>query len=199
VCYEYSPTIYIKEEKLQGGGDCFKSKWIYLMAKSGYKGISRIDQEERRTHGWYVRVRFGDTTHSKFFRDSAHGGKDEALKKAVQYRNQLEKDLGIPRTDNVVVIKNSRNKTGIVGIQRRIKRTRGKNGEWHASEVYEVTWNAGREIMGKTSVSISKHGEAEAFRRACAIRRKKEQRMYGSTVAGKWADALSKMVRADKQ
>lgn len=166
------------------------------MAKSGHKDISRIDQPLKRTHGWYVRVRFGGNTQSKFFSDEACGGRNEALDRAIKHRNQTECWLGKPRTDQVVVVNNNRSNTGVIGVQRRVKRHVGKDGQMLTSEVFEVTWQAGREIKGKTSVSIKKYGEAEAFRRACAIRRKKEQQMYGSAVAGKWADTLSKLVAA---
>lgn len=166
------------------------------MAKSGHKDISRIDQPLKRTHGWYVRVRFGGNTQSKFFSDEACGGRGSALERAIRYRNQTENELGKPRTDQVVVVNNNRSNTGVIGVQRRVKRSFGKDGQELTSEVFEVTWQAGREIKGKTSVSIKKYGEAEAFRRACSIRRKKEQQMYGSAVAGKWADTLSKLVAA---
>ncbi|MCV4615560.1 AP2 domain-containing protein, partial [Escherichia coli] len=69
-------------------------------------------------------------------------------------------------------------------------------GQVYFNEVYEVTWNAGRERRGRTSVSIKKYGEREAFRRACAIRRQKEQELYGKPVVGKWADVLGKLCAA---
>jgi hypothetical protein len=59
------------------------------MAKSGHKGISRIDCPQRKTVGWYVRVRLKNVTKSKFISDSVHGGKEVALEKAVEVRNQL--------------------------------------------------------------------------------------------------------------
>ena len=166
------------------------------MAKSGHKGVSRIDCPERKTVGWYVRVRLKNVTKSKFISDKAHGGREAALERAVECRNQLEKELGKPRTDWVVVGENPRNKSGVVGVRRAVKKYRGKDGKIHLNEVYEVSWNAGREKRGRTSVSITKHGEAGAFRRACAIRRQKEQLMYGKVVVGKWAQALGKVCAA---
>jgi len=162
------------------------------MAKSGYKGISRIDCPERKTVGWYVRVRLNNVTKSKFISDGAHGGKELALKKAVECRNQLEQEMGKPRTDWVIVGDNPRNNSGIVGVRRAVKKYKGKDGTIHLNEVYQVSWHAGREKKGQTSVSIKKYGEAGAFRRACAIRRQKEQEMYGKTVVGKWAGSLNK-------
>jgi len=166
------------------------------MAKSGFKGVSRIDCPERKTVGWYVRVRLCNVTKSKFVSDKIHGGKEAALVRAVECRDEMERELGKPRTDWVVVGENPRNKSGVVGVRRAVKKHRGKDGTIYENEVYEVSWNAGREKKGRTSVSIKKYGEAAAFRRACAIRRQKEQQMYGTAVVSKWADSLSKVCAA---
>ena len=166
------------------------------MAKSGHKGISRIDCPERKTVGWYVRVRLKNVTKSKFISDSLHGGKEAGLEKAIECRNQLEEELGKPRTDWVVVGNNPRNTSGVVGVRRAVKKYVGKDGTVYLNEVYEVSWNAGREKRGQTSVSIKKYGEPGAFRRACAIRRQKEQLMYGDVVVSKWAESLGKVCSA---
>jgi hypothetical protein len=166
------------------------------MAKSGHKGISRIDCPERKTVGWYVRVRLNKVTKSKFISDSAHGGKDAALETAVECRNQLERELGKPRTDWVVVGDNPRNNSGVVGVRRAVKKYKGKDGKIYLNEVYQVSWHAGRVKKGQTCVSIKKYGELGAFRRACAIRRQKEEMMYGKAVVGKWAESLGKVCAA---
>ena len=165
-------------------------------SKSGHKGVSRIDCPERKTVGWYVRVRLNKVTKSKFISDKANGGKEAALEKAVECRNQLEKELGKPRTDWVVVGDNPRNNSGVVGVRRAIKKYKGKDGKIYLNEVYQVSWHAGRITKGQTSVSINKYGEQEAFRRACAIRRQKELEMYGKVVVSKWAQHLGKLCAA---
>jgi hypothetical protein len=148
-------------------------------------------------HGWYVRVRFNHQARSKFVPDRLHGHDREAsLVAAVECRNEFERALGRPRTDWAVVGSNPRNSSGVAGVRRVVKKYKGKDGTIHLNEVYEVSWNAGRERRGRTSVSIKKYGEAAAFRRACAIRRQKERQMYGEPVAGKWAESLSKVCAA---
>ncbi len=166
------------------------------MAKSGHKGISRIDSELKKMHGWYVRVRFNNLTKSKFIPDKLYDGKESALIKAVECRNQLEHELGKPRTDWVIVGHNPRNSEGVAGVRRAAKKYKGKDGTVYINEVYEVSWNAGREKKGRTSVSIKKYGEMRAFRMACAIRREKERQIYGEPVEGKWAVALGKVCAA---
>src|SRR3982750_4621639 len=111
------------------------------MAKCGHKGISRIDQPERKTHGWYVRVSFNAQRRVKFFSDAAHGGKETALEHAIVYRNEAEKELGKPRTNRLVIARNPRNRSGITGVQRKTKVVKTETGERKIKNVYEVSWN----------------------------------------------------------
>lgn len=130
--------------------------------KSKHKDVARIDQESKRTHGWYVRVRFLGKTHSKFFSDKKNGGKSSALLAAIAWRDDTEKKLGKPRTDrHVVTVSNT--KSGVVGV--RLNEKLGR---------YEVSWVNKEGKQGKTSVSIKKHGKKEAFKRACEKRTQKE-------------------------
>ena len=54
-------------------------------------GVSRIDQESTRTHGYFVRVGYHRTDdgwrpkHRAFFGDASHGGKEKAFKAAVKW------------------------------------------------------------------------------------------------------------------
>lgn len=61
-------------------------------ATSSVPGISRIDQESTRTHGYFVRVGYHRTRegawrpkHRAFFGDASHGGKEKAFKAAVKW------------------------------------------------------------------------------------------------------------------
>ena len=164
------------------------------MAKCGHKGISRIDQAERKTHGWYVRVSFNGMKRVKFFSDAAHGGKEQALEHAILYRNEAEKELGKPRTNRLVIARNPRNRSGITGVQRKTKVVRTETGERVIRNVYEVTWNPEPGRLKRTWVSIDEYGEEAAFRKACAIRREKEREMYGSVVSTNWEASLSKLL-----
>jgi hypothetical protein len=55
-------------------------------------GISRIDQEATRTHGYFVRIGYERTAqgtwrprHRAFFGDASHGGKTKALRAAKEW------------------------------------------------------------------------------------------------------------------
>lgn len=62
------------------------------------RGISRIDQESTRTHGWFVRVGYYETKqgtyrakHTRFFGDVTNGGKTKGLKAAEVYVAKVSK------------------------------------------------------------------------------------------------------------
>lgn len=132
-----------------------------------HKDIARIDQEIKKTHGWYVRVRFLGKTYSKFFSDKKNGGRYSSLLLAIAWRDKTEKKLGKIRTNrHMVTVSNSG--TGIVGVRLNEKLNR-----------YEVSWVTDQGKQGKTSVSIAKHGKKKAFLRACSIRHKKENARLG--------------------
>lgn len=128
-----------------------------------YKGIARIDQDSKRTHGWYVRVGFQGETASKFFSDRKWGGRQASLKSAVAWRNIAEIKFGKIRSDKYQATV-AQSSTGVVGVclNERLNR-------------YQVSWVTAEGKQGKTSVSIRKHGKEAAFIKACAIRQAKER------------------------
>ncbi len=164
------------------------------MAKSGFKGISRIDQPSRNTFGWYVRVMFNGTTRCKFFSDKVSGSKRKALEAAIKYRNEAEKELGRPRTDRLVSSGSGKNESGVTGvnIQKQVVR-RGK-GEQVINKYYVVNWSPWPGKTCRKLISIEKYGEKGALLKACRIRRQKEREMYGSEVKGNWRGSLGKLL-----
>jgi hypothetical protein len=134
---------------------------------SKHKDIARIDQESKRSHGWYVRVRFQGKIHSKFFSDKKNGGRNSALLGAITWRDKTRDKIGKPQTDRHIVTQSSTG-TGVVGVRLDEK-----------VNCYFISWVSEDGKPGKTSVSIKKHGKAEAFKRACKIRKQKEAERLG--------------------
>jgi len=57
------------------------------------KGISRIDQPSRRTHGWFVRIYEGKRTRvARLFSDQKHNGIGPALEAALAF-HKSESDM----------------------------------------------------------------------------------------------------------
>ncbi|MBC8318421.1 MAG: AP2 domain-containing protein [Desulfobulbaceae bacterium] len=126
-----------------------------------HKHISRDENKNRTSYGWYCRVTYQKKLHRKYFADKKFGGKEQALKAAISWRNAKEQELGIPRTDRLLYTK-SRSNTGVTGVILAEKYNR-----------YDVIWSNAEGKCCKTSVAIKKHGKKKAFEIACKIREEK--------------------------
>jgi hypothetical protein len=151
------------------------------MAFRKHKSISRIDHIKKRMKGWYVRVVFNGEIHSRFFSDGNYRNKTEALDSALDWRNRKERELGKPRTDRMVPSISRRNRTGVLGLRRTTK-AMTRDGR-RKGPVYEVTWHPTPKRMHRTTFSITKYGEREAFRLAAEFRKEKEREIYGKVVS----------------
>ena len=166
------------------------------MASSGYKNISRVNHKKKNAFGWLVRIVFQGEKYQKFFSDLAAGGRRASLKAAVTWRNQTEKKIGRPRTERKVALQTNRNKSGVVGLRRTTKamtRDGRKKGP-----VYEVWWFPKPGEIRKTSVSILKYGERQAFRRALALRKAGEREMYGAELSPIKRKAIKRKTRTSR-
>lgn len=147
------------------------------MARSkANKGISRIDSGS--THGWFVRGYRNGKTYSKLFSDRKCGGKGKAQKLAKQYRDELRDELeAMPKRarQRRIVVSDSRNTTGELGVSRTIKV--GPNGTKH--ECYSASWRPEPGVQKCTSFSIKKYGEKKAFKLAVEHRRQKMREIHG--------------------
>ena len=160
------------------------------MARSkANKGISRIDSGS--THGWFVRGYRNGKTYSKLFSDRKCGGKGKAQKLAKIYRDELNEELeAIPKKPRQrrIVISDSRNTTGELGVSRTTKI--GPNGTKH--ECYSVSWRPEPGMQKCTSFSIKKYGEKKSFKLAVEHRRKMMREIHGPSFYKK----LSKQIKA---
>ncbi len=150
------------------------------MADSGYKSISRIDVPQKRTHGFQVRLWFNNQMYNKFFNDNHYNTREETLQAAVEYRNELEAELGKPRSERPVIMRNARNNTGVVGVSRVFRKSDSVSpaGVPYYREVYEVVWNPQPGKLKKKVFSIDKLGDEEAFRQAVAFRKEMVRKYY---------------------
>ena len=147
------------------------------MARSkANKGISRIDSGS--THGWFVRGYRNGKTYSRLFSDRKSGGKGKAQNLAKSYRDELNHELESiqkkPRQRRIVV-SDSRNTSGELGVSRTIKM--GCNGTKH--ECFSVSWRPEPGVQKCTSFSIKKYGEKKAFKLAVEHRRNMMREVHG--------------------
>ena len=139
------------------------------------RGISRVDSGS--TRGFLVRAYRNGKVYSKLFSDRKNGGKRKAKKLAIIYRDELKEHVAqIPRQRKArVVLVDSRNNTGELGVSRSVKH--GPNGRNY--EVFSVSWRPETGVQKCTSFSISKYGEEKAFKLAVEHRRKMMREIHG--------------------
>jgi hypothetical protein len=127
-------------------------------------GISRIDQEEKHNHGYYVRLTRNGKTQSKFFPDKATGGKRAAQRAAKEYEAKL--------LDQAALLKKKppkptvRNTSGKVGVSRTSYGT-----GLQSTQYWQAAWIDHKGRRRSAKYSIKKYGEEKAMRLAMRARR----------------------------
>ena len=143
------------------------------------KSISRIETEKH--NAWFVRVYFEGAFVRKTFSDLKYNGKDDALREAIAWRDEIESHMGKPRTERSV-----RKKTVVderdTGIYRRNAKQL-KRGKTYFRDIYEVVWSPAPGKLSRTTISVTKHGEERALEMARALRRQKEAEYFGGVVS----------------
>src|SRR4028118_941431 len=116
------------------------------------KSISRIETE--MYNAWFVRIYFQGVYVRRTFNDNLYGGKESGLREAIQWRDDMERQMGKPRTERSV-----RKKTVVdgrdIGVHRRNAR-HVKRGRVYQRDIYEVTWTPEPGKVSRTTVSITK-------------------------------------------
>jgi hypothetical protein len=126
-------------------------------------GISRIDQHEKRTHGFFVRLTRNGKIHNAFFADRRCGGKGKALLAARAHYLQLLKKHGAMSRRAWAQLQRRRSASGIIGV-RKLAVRRGKQASWY----WMATWSPRRGVVRRKMFSVQKHGADKA--KALAIK-----------------------------
>ncbi len=160
------------------------------------KGISRIDAPDRNEHCWLVRATKDSVTYSKSFADKKYGGKEKAMKIAIEYRDKLYKalniDLSKPRKRGfrefpyAFFTKKANNKTGVVGVYRSTKTIEKETPEGKKTvevrDHYVASINVEKYKQVQKFFSVAEHGEEKARKLAIAWRKKMEKEVAARTV-----------------
>lgn len=137
------------------------------------KHISRIEQADNETVGWYVRVYYNSKTYAKFFSDKKFDSKEVALKQAKKWRDILlawkKKQPVVRRTSykKRFYYEEAWNKsTGVVGVYL----TGKKNRRGGHDPYYQATVVVEKDVPRTRAFSVNKYGHLNAFLGACAFR-----------------------------
>lgn len=145
-----------------------------MARKNPRRNISRIvshGPNAMKYCGWEVRIqRRGEKT-AKFFSDSLHDGNRNALNAAKKFRDELVAESRKFTVKERALTPSIRNQSGIVGV--RLHQQKDHRGDFEYQYWYWIAqWVDGRGQRKTRSFSVHQHGDEEAYRMACAARRK---------------------------
>ncbi len=130
-------------------------------------GISRIDQPEKRTHGFFVRLTRKGRIYNAFFADKRHGGKRRALRAAQEhYQKLLRKHRPMTRRWRAQTLRR-RGTSGIIGVQEITIRRPG-----YQQKYWRAVWSPRRYLVRSRMFSTRKYGVRKA--KALAIQARKQ-------------------------
>ncbi|MAS96312.1 MAG: hypothetical protein CMO55_24170 [Verrucomicrobiales bacterium] len=130
-------------------------------------GITRIDQPEKKNHGYYVRITHRGKSHQKYFPDKALGGKTKALKAAKAHRDSLLAKMPKYKQEAASKKKRRIKQSGVTGVTHVVSKSpKGKTYEyWQAAWINEE----GKRRTAK--FSISRYGSEKALKQAVKARK----------------------------
>lgn len=131
-------------------------------------GITRIDQPEKKNHGFYVRITHRGQTHQKYFPDKSSGGKAKALKLAKEYRDELLAKM--PRYKQEMAARKKRKalQSGVTGVTHVVS----KVGDDKQYEYWQAAWADENGRRRTAKFSISRYGKEKALDMAIKARSK---------------------------
>lgn len=139
-----------------------------MTTKTVAPGLCRFDIEDRKIHGFMVRIMRRGRMHQQFFSDKKFGGKRKA--KAAAEERLLELREHLPQVKSQKNRMTARNQSGKVGVHYAIE----TDSRWEDCQYsyYIASWldKDGKRINVK--FSCNKHGDELAWELACIAREK---------------------------
>ncbi len=139
-----------------------------MVAPRANYGITRIDQPEKKNHGFYVRITHRGTTHQKYFPDKSSGGKTKALKLAKEYRDKLLEKMPKYKQEMAARKKRKALKSGVTGVTHVVSKV-GENKQY---QYWQAAWADENGKRRTAKFSISRYGKEKALEMAVKARNK---------------------------
>lgn len=134
--------------------------------RSSY-GITRIDQPEKKNHGFYVRITHRGKNHQKYFPDKSLGGKSKALKAAKVFRDELLAKMPKYKQEAAARKKRRIKRSGVVGVTHVVS----KSAKDKVYEYWQAAWVDADEKRKTAKFSITRYGSDEALELAKKARK----------------------------
>lgn len=134
-------------------------------------GVSRVDNEASRTHGWLVTIQRRGVIHRKHFSDGVFGGRQKSFSAAKAYRDEViaENPPFSLREYSNIVKKN--NRSGVVGVCRYCASETREMPEDKQRWFWVASWPLPDGKRKRVKFSVKKYGEEGAFKMALKARK----------------------------
>ena len=147
--------------------------------KSVY-GISRVDNDSSRTHGWLVTIQRRGVIYRRHFSDGTYGGKQRSFVVAKEFRDKIiEKHPPLSMREYSNIVK-SNNRSGVVGVCRYCSSETRKLSPSKQRWFWVASWPLPSGKRKRVKFSVKKYGEDVAFRMALKARRDAMRKIEGS-------------------
>ncbi len=123
-------------------------------------GISRIDQPEKKNHGFYVRITYRGRSFQKYFPDKSSGGRPAALTKAKEYRDKVVRSLPKERREALAKPKRRIKKSGTIGVTHVVAKAPVTNKIYH---YWQAAWEDETGRRRTKKFSIARYGDSQAL------------------------------------
>ena len=130
-------------------------------------GITRIDQPDKKNHGFYVRITHRGNTRSKYFPDKSLGGKTKALKAARAHRDALVAKLPKYKRDAATRKRRKVPQSDLTGVTHVISAAAGGK----TYDYWQAAWQDGSNRRRTAKFSIGRYGNDKALSLAKKARR----------------------------
>ncbi|MCB1911754.1 MAG: AP2 domain-containing protein [Rhodocyclaceae bacterium] len=150
------------------------------MSQSSVYGISRVDNEASRTHGWLVTIQRRGVIYRKHFSDGIHGGKRNAFKAARSYRDEVvAKHPPLSMQEYSSIVKRN-NRSGVVGVCRYCASETRDLPEEKQRWFWVASWPLPDGRRKRVKYSVGKYGEEGAFELALKARTEALDKLNGA-------------------
>ena len=149
------------------------------MSRNSVYGISRVDNEASRTHGWLVTIQRRGVIYRKHFSDGVFGGKRRAFAAAKGYRDEVIEKHPPLSMKEYSSIRKKNNRSGVVGVCRYCASETRALPEENQRWFWVASWPLPDGRRKRVKFSVNKYGEDGAFQRALDARNNALRKLDG--------------------
>lgn len=150
------------------------------MSRSSVYGVSRVDNDASRTHGWLVTIQRRGVIYRKHFSDGVFGGRKKAFVAARDFRDEVvSKHPPLSMQEYSSIVKKN-NRSGVVGVCRYCTSETRDLPEERQRWFWVASWPLPNGKRKRVKFSVKKYGEQGAFQRALDARNDAINKLNGS-------------------